>query len=268
MKALLDINLQEKMQSLYISNEYFISIPKRTEGNDYWSKSKDPDGQERDRTKEEKLGLEDVQYILDFIHSYFDNGRILDIGCADGDLAFFMESIGFKVDVLDRVETNFNDLKGLDLLKRKLKSSVNILQQDIDNNFTLIEDYSVTFALGILYHLRNPFNFLNNLCLNSEYVFLSTRIASHTPSGIHIRDIPVSYLLSKDELNNDPTNYWIFTLSCIRRLITRSGFKILSDIQLGRVNDSTPNSLANDERYFALLKRKENFVDIFNHHHF
>ena len=206
------------------------------------------------------------------LESLFNNlpyhRRILDIGCADGDLAFFMESIGFKVDVLDHVETNFNDLKGLDLLKRKLKSSVNILQQDIDNNFTLIEDYSVTFALGILYHLRNPFNFLNNLCLNSEYVFLSTRIASHTPDGIHIRDIPVSYLLSKDELNNDPTNYWIFTLSCIRRLITRSGFKILSDIQLGRVNDSTPNTLANDERYFALLKRKENFVDIFNHHHF
>ena len=46
-----------------------------------------------------------------------------------------MESIGFKVDVLDREETNFNDLKGLDLLKRKLKSSVNILQQEIIQSY-------------------------------------------------------------------------------------------------------------------------------------
>ena len=102
MKALLDINLQEKMQSLYISNEYFISIPKRTEGNDYWSKSKDPDGQERDRTKEEKLGLEDVQYILDFLHSYFENGRILDIGCGLGWIHKYLqgnfEKFGIEID--------------------------------------------------------------------------------------------------------------------------------------------------------------------------
>lgn len=204
--------------------------------------------------------------------SFFDNlqkdNKLLDIGCADGDIAFFFEQIGFDVDVIDRAETNFNDLKGCHYLKDYFNSKITILNQDIDRNISLSEDYSLTFALGILYHLRNPFYFLNMLCLHSEYVFISTRIASHAPDGTCIRDIPVSYLVGKEELNNDPTNYWIFSLSGMRRLIDRSGFHIAGELQVGRTDYSTPHKVEEDERYFALLKRKDNYKDIFTHHHF
>src|SRR5438093_13648130 len=44
---------------------------------------------------------------------------VLDIGCGDGDLAFFLESLGCTVDAIDYPPTNFNQLKGA-LAMRKL----------------------------------------------------------------------------------------------------------------------------------------------------
>src|SRR3981081_2099346 len=38
---------------------------------------------------------------------------ILDIGCAEGDLAFFLESLGCRVDVIDNPITNFNAMYGV-----------------------------------------------------------------------------------------------------------------------------------------------------------
>lgn len=204
--------------------------------------------------------------------SFFDelpkNKKILDIGCADGDIAFYFENKGFEVDVVDRKATNFNDLKACNHLKKELDSQVRILEHDVDRNFVLENEYGFTFAMGILYHLRNPFYFLNMLCLVSDYVLLSTRIASHAPDGTEIKNLSVGYLVAADELNNDPTNYWIFSLKGMHQLIKRSGFEIVTELCIGEIGKSTPNEVKKDERYFALLKRVSNYKDIFEHHHY
>lgn len=203
-----------------------------------------------------------------FFESLPKDRKVLDVGCADGDVAFFMEKQGFKVDVIDHPATNFNDLQGCKFLKQHFDSDISIIEQDIDRHFSLEDDYGFTFAMGLLYHLRNPFYFLNTLSQHSEYVLMSTRIASHSRDGTCIRDIPVSYLVNKDELNNDPTNYWIFSLAGIRRLIERSGFNIICELQVGEVDNSTPHEVEKGESYFVLMQRKENYKDIFIHHHF
>lgn len=203
-----------------------------------------------------------------FFETISTDKAILDIGCADGDVAFFFEEQGYSVDVVDRVATNYNDLQGCQYLKEKLNSKVNILQHDVDRSLELKKDYGFTFALGILYHLRNPFYFMNMLCLHSEYILISTRIASHAPDGTEIKDLPVAYLVGPHELNNDPTNYWLFSLTGIKQLIKRSGFKIICDLCIGEVGNSTPHVTEQDERYFALLKRADNYKEVFEHHHF
>jgi len=214
------------------------------------------------RTLLEQAGLDD------FFDRLPKDKKMLDMGCADGEIAFFFEHQGFKVDAIDRAATNFNDLKGFHFLHRYFNSAVSLFELDIDRNITLEEDYSVTFALGLLYHLRNPFYTLNLLCLHSEYVLISTRIISHAPDGTLVRNLPVSYLVSKDEMNNDATNYWIFSRAGIRRIVERAGFDTVCELQVGSVDDSTPHQNEKDERYFALLKRKENYKDIFVHHGF
>lgn len=206
------------------------------------------------------------------MRNWFDqlpkDAKLLDIGCADGDIAFYFETLGYQVDVIDREQTNYNDLKGCHYLKHKLDSNIDILEMDIDRNIELSKEYDLTFSLGLLYHLRNPLYFLNLLCLHSEYVLLSTRIASHAPDGTYIKELSMAYLLGKSELNNDPTNYWIFSLAGIQQLIERAGFSIICEQRIGCVDDSTPHQNDNDERYFSLIKRKENYRDIFLHHHF
>ena len=64
-------------------------------------------------------------------------GKVADIGAGDGDLAFFLESQGLSVDVIDNEETNFNSLKGARALKEALNSSVNIRSVDLDSQFAL-----------------------------------------------------------------------------------------------------------------------------------
>jgi tRNA (mo5U34)-methyltransferase len=51
---------------------------------------------------------------------------VLDIGTADGDLAFFLESIGFRVIAIDYPGTNFNGMRGIQKLKEALNSRVEL----------------------------------------------------------------------------------------------------------------------------------------------
>jgi tRNA (mo5U34)-methyltransferase len=183
--------------------------------------------------------------------------KILDIGAADGDLSFFFESLGYKLDIIDNGPTNFNNLKGARLLKEKLNSNVGIHEIDIDSQFkTPEEQYELIFLLGILYHLKNPFYILESLSHISKHLVVSTRVAKFTPDGTAISKSSLAYLLGSDESNNDATNYWIFSDAGLRRLFDRCGWEILEMLSVGDTNKSNPRDQNHDERVFAVLRSK------------
>lgn len=63
----------------------------------------------------------------------FSSRQIIDIGCGDGDLSFFLESLGAaEIDCLDYSPTNFNGMKGVTTLKEALRSSVNVHDIDLE----------------------------------------------------------------------------------------------------------------------------------------
>lgn len=215
----------------------------------------------------------------------------VDIGCADGELSFFLESLGCKAQVIDYAPTNNNNLRGVKLLKETLLSSVEIREVDLDSQFSLPEkEYNLAFFLGILYHLKSPFYALEALSKSARYCLISTRIArfnrpatedvrvankslfskysfpvrnrsmekttaelSHS-DRVDFRNIPVAYLLDDLESNNDPTNYWIFSDAGLRRILKRTGWEILDYITVGNTTDSDPASAQGDERAFCLVK--------------
>jgi tRNA (mo5U34)-methyltransferase len=182
-------------------------------------------------------------------------GRIADIGTADGDLAFFLEELGFSVDVIDYEYTNFNKLDGARILKKALNSSVTIRSIDLDSRSQLFaERYDAVFLLGILYHLKNPFSILERLAHATRYCFLSTRIARQTADGSPLSKYPLAYLLAPDEYNNDTTNFWIFSDEGLKRLIHRTGWRILAFTTIGDTNNSTPADANHDERAVCVLK--------------
>jgi tRNA (mo5U34)-methyltransferase len=182
-------------------------------------------------------------------------GRVADIGAADGDIAFFLEDLGFSVDVVDNEFTNFNKLDGARILKEALNSSVTIRSIDLDSRSQLFaERYDAVFLLGILYHLKNPFSILERLAHATRYCFLSTRIARQTADGSPLSKYPLAYLLEPDECNNDTTNFWIFSDEGLTRLIHRTGWRILAFTTIGDTNNSTPADANHDERAVCILK--------------
>lgn len=189
------------------------------------------------------------------LSSLLGSGRVLDIGCADGDLGFIFESLGLKVDFLDNAGTNYNSLKGLKYLHAELDSKGEIFEQDVDSQFVLKNEYDLVLCLGILYHIKNPFYFLETLASNSRYCLLSTRIFKVTADLKHnLSDVPVSYLVGPTETNNDSTNYWIFTDCGLRRILERAGWRIIFMESYGTLIDSNPSSMDKDERAFCLLE--------------
>jgi hypothetical protein len=179
---------------------------------------------------------------------------VADIGCADGDFAFFLESLGCRVHAVDHPMANHNSMRGVRAMKDALGSAVEIHRADLDSCFTLpAEHYKLVFFFGTLYHLRNPFQTLERLAARAGYCVLSTRIARRLPNGIDVGDTPVAYLLDRDELNADDSNFWIFTEAGLRRLLRRSHWRVERWITAGDREESNPAS-DRDERAFCLAR--------------
>lgn len=183
------------------------------------------------------------------------HGPIADIGCADGDLGFFLESEGREVDLVDWPATNWNGMRGVRTLHGLLDSAASIAETDLDAYFELPrERYGLAFMLGILYHLKNPYFVLEKLASRCERIVISTRVASQTAQGVKLDGEPVAYLVDPAECNNDSTNYWIFSQPGLKRLVTRCGWEIEAWKTVGCTTGSEPAHPDRDERAFALLR--------------
>ena len=197
-----------------------------------------------------------------FLLELISEKPIVDIGCADGDLAFFLESLGCKVQVVDYAPTNFNLMQGVKLLKTALSSSVEIHDVNLDSQFLLPEkSYSLVIFLGILYHLKNPYYALETLAKSANYCLISTRVTkfntvSNAANRVDLSAIPLAYLLDELEANNDSTNYWIFSNARLRRILQRTGWEICDYITVGNTENSDPASRDGDERAYCLVKSR------------
>ena len=192
----------------------------------------------------------------DFLLQGAQSRGVLDVGCADGDLAFLFESLGCRVTAVDHPLSNHNHMRGLRALHRLLDSAIDIHEIDLDLQFSLPgECYGLTLFLGILYHLKNPLYVMERLARHSKYCILSTRIARCFPDGTPMPSgQPIAYLLEADELNRDNSNFWIFSDAGLRRLFQRTHWEALEYSRVGDTSTSDPTSLDRDERVFCLLK--------------
>jgi hypothetical protein len=131
--------------------------------------------------------------------------RFADLGAADGDLAFYLSSLGFSVDIYDYGPTNMNGLRAARFLQ-SIYGPLEIYDADLDSQWSLREKYDLVFFLGLLYHLKNPFYTLERLSFHSQFLLASTRIARHFSNGsADVSAISAAYLLDPEETNNDST---------------------------------------------------------------
>ena len=169
------------------------------------------------------------------------------MGGANGDLSFVFAGAGFETTLVDLSQSYQNGPLAASLINLQLNGNVRVIDFSIDGYFSYrnLIDRSVNFGqfshksqsevfdlalcLGLFYHLKNPFAFLESIHNMCHYCILETWLMSYLPDNItRIRDVPIAYLLGAGELNNDSSNYWIFTDSSFRRLAERAGFSVVS----------------------------------------
>jgi SAM-dependent methyltransferase len=182
---------------------------------------------------------------------------ILDIGCADGDIALFLSSLGCTVHAVDNPGTNCNGMAGVRRSKELLGAgNLEILERDVDDDLRPpLPKYGLALLLGVLYHLENPMRVLERLSMHARYLILSTRVARRSPDkAVDLSALPVAYLLGGSETNDDPTNFWIFTRPGLERLLARSGWRAVDWLSVGNTADSDPVTEAGDERAFVFAE--------------
>ncbi len=196
------------------------------------------------------------------------DGPIADIGAADGDIAFFLESLGYRVHIADFPPTNLNGCRGMRLLKQAFDSQAEILETDLDAQFKLVaERYELAFFLGILYHLKNPYLALESLAKCARHAFISTRVTRFNVAKgaegkdvnrnrVELRDIPAAYLVAPNETNNDATNFWMFSEAGLHRILHRSGWDVLDFATFGNTSNSDPATATGDERAFCYVRSR------------
>lgn len=189
---------------------------------------------------------------------------VADVGCGDGDFAALFADLGVEADAIDHRESNFNQMRGVERLSAESAGRLRAYDLDLDAGFELPRrQYGLALFLGTLYHLKNPFYVMERLAEAAAYCVLSTRIAQVTPDrAFPMESEPVAYLLGAREANNDPTNFWIFSYTGLRRLIERTGWLLVSERRVGCREGSDPSSPAADERIFALLRSRVRFPEL------
>src|SRR5260370_21458135 len=149
-------------------------------------------------------------------------------------------------------------MRGIRALKAALGSAVEIRELDGDGPFTWPHDtYDLVFFLGILYHLRNPLYVLEELSRRTTRCFLSTRVARRFPDGSAMpSNVALAYLLAEEELNQDNSNYFIFSESGLRVMLDRTHCTSRDYVSLGDTSLSDPVRLDRDERAFCPLESR------------
>jgi hypothetical protein len=89
-------------------------------------------------------------------------------------------------------------------------------------------------------------------------LYLNTRIASLTPDrALNFGAQPMAYLVDDRELNDDPTNFWIFSEEALKRIVRRSGWNILKYSTLGvSAASADPVTSQGDVRAFILAESR------------
>jgi tRNA (mo5U34)-methyltransferase len=94
---------------------------------------------------------------------------VADLGCGDGDWAVLFSNMGADVDAIDHRESNFNQMRGLEALRRISDVPVQVHDVNLDGRITLPRrDYGLMLFLGTLYHLKNPYYVLETLSSHGD----------------------------------------------------------------------------------------------------
>lgn len=166
--------------------------------------------------------------------------RVLDVGASDGFFSILLEKRGAEeVIAIDHVPP---EKTGFPVLQDIFDSNVKFIN---DNVYNLSVDkygqFDIVLFLGVLYHLRNPLLALDrvrDVCRDELYV--ESHIAEELP------DTPIMRFYPRNELDNNYTNWWSPTSTCLKQMLESTNFTVVHQMAVGdravfkcKVNDDS-----------------------------
>ena len=206
-------NANKLVQELYKTKEYFVKIP--SDSNDfeenYWGKTADPDGNERNRFKEFDSIIPQFDYIID----YLKNKKIknlLDIGCGSGILLAAIKKSGIVA-----------DLHGLDISKYAAQHAsqfAKIFTGDLTTANYLKDQFDVVVSHHVIEHVPDPLLFVKNI---KKILKKNGILILATPDF----DSATARLFgAKYRMLHDPTHINLFSNDSMHRLLRDNSFDI------------------------------------------
>jgi len=175
---------------------------------EYWSTIKDPDGKIRNRTKEQKLYLEDINNELNFLNS-LPGGKILDAGCG---LGFLLSGLDPKWERYGVEVSNF--------AAKHAKTFGRIFQGELKDAAFSSKHFDAIVFYHVIEHLDDPLKTLREI----------RRILR--PGGWLVLGTPdfdsgcARLFGSQYRLFHDKTHVSLFTCESMHRLLRDEGFVI------------------------------------------
>ena len=204
------MNLQLLMQSLYDSGDYFISINRgKVDSSNYWQVVKDPDWIIRNIISEEDIYINDVDYIVHYINSLTNGGRILDIGCCFG---LLLKSLNDKWEKYGlEPDSNAAKIAGQNCFIKNMS-----FEEDVypENHFDIINMHHV------IEHIDNPLKTMKEI---KKILKPNGKLIIATPDF----DSGAARLFgSKYRLLHDKTHISLFSNESMHRMLRDFNFKI------------------------------------------
>lgn len=190
--------------------------------------------------------------------------RVVDIGPADGDIAFLFSHFGCDVTAIEHPTINYNKGRAIKRMNEALGNKVHLEFGDVDFGFKLDGQFDLGVATGIAYHLRNPALLYITLAQHCQYLITNTKVMD-VFKGRDVSEESIAYFAERRELNNDPTNWWVFTPLSYKRLLKRTGWKVLTTFHAGA---DTGDLEKRNKRFWALCERLPNYAQLTIHHDF
>jgi tRNA (mo5U34)-methyltransferase len=160
----------------------------------------------------------------------FRGKKVLDVGCWDGLWAIEAEKRGATtVYATDKIlNRTHNEIPSIEIALKALDSKIHY-RSDLtvyDVEKLGVKDFDVVVFCGLFYHLKDPLLALARL----RKVMKEGGII--IVEGEILEDMSASYarFYYRDWLCNDPTNWWVPTLPCLRDWVECSYFEILQEI--------------------------------------
>jgi len=115
---------------------------------------------------------------------FFNGKRLLEVGCGFGDISKMLVSkIGGVVNVT-LAEGNAKHVA--EMIKRQashaLPNEFKVMQHDCDTHWQCKDTFDVIVHWGLLYHLKDPKDHLNDLLKYTNYILLETEVCDRNES--------------------------------------------------------------------------------------